>query len=443
MKAMINFDNAATTFPKPVSVRKAAAEAISIFGGNAGRGGHELAMRTSEALYSARETAAGFFGAEPENTVFTLNCTHALNMAIQGVMAEGGHLIISSMEHNSAARPAVSLAVKKQITLSVAEVFPDADRTAESFRRLIRSDTKAIVCTLASNVTGQLLLAAGNFHKLAFPVNHLEFNLHRLHTVHITVRHMDFLYGRLVDAGIVPECLNCFLLTVISLEHLRPLRPRIIFAALFRRTGHHLQLGHGCSSQADARTGTVIAGVTAAHNNHMLSFRVEERAVLQAGNKQTLGNRFQEIHREENSLRIAAGNRKRTGLLCSAAQGNGIVCRKNVLRIHGTANVGIILKADAFSFHQPHAPFYHGFVEFHVGNAVHQQPAGAVIPLIHRHGMSPPVKHVRHSKSGRPGTDDRNLLSRAHGRNPRFDKAFCKSFLDDKKFIVVHRHRLE
>lgn len=154
---MINFDNAATTFPKPVSVRKAAAEAISIFGGNAGRGGHELAMRTSEALYSARETAAGFFGAEPENTVFTLNCTHALNMAIQGVMAEGGHLIISSMEHNSAARPAVSLAVKKQITLSVAEVFPDADRTAESFRRLIRSDTKAIVCTLASNVTGQLL----------------------------------------------------------------------------------------------------------------------------------------------------------------------------------------------------------------------------------------------------------------------------------------------
>ena len=154
---MINFDNAATTFPKPVSVRKAAAEAIRIYGGNAGRGGHELAMRTSEALYSARETVAGFFGAEPENTVFTLNCTHALNMAVQGIMSEGGHLIISSMEHNSAARPAAALASRKQITLSVAEVFPDSLRTAESFRRLIRSDTKAIVCTLASNVNGQLL----------------------------------------------------------------------------------------------------------------------------------------------------------------------------------------------------------------------------------------------------------------------------------------------
>ena len=154
---MINFDNAATTFPKPLSVRRAAAGAIKSFGGNAGRGGHELAMRTSEALYSARETAADFFGAAPENTVFTLNCTHALNMAIQGVMSEGGHIIISSMEHNSAARPAVALAMKKQVTLSVAEVFPDSERTLESFRRLIRSDTRAVVCTIASNVTGQLL----------------------------------------------------------------------------------------------------------------------------------------------------------------------------------------------------------------------------------------------------------------------------------------------
>lgn len=154
---MINFDNAATTFPKPVSVRRAAAEAVRSFGGNAGRGGHELAMRTSNALYSARETAAAFFGAEPENTVFTLNCTHALNMAIQGVMKEGGHLIISSMEHNSASRPAAALAAKKQITLSVAEVFPDKERTVESFRSLMRKDTKAVVCTIASNVTGQIL----------------------------------------------------------------------------------------------------------------------------------------------------------------------------------------------------------------------------------------------------------------------------------------------
>lgn len=153
----VNFDNAATTFPKPPAVRRAVVQAMERFGGNAGRGGHALAAATSEALYSAREDIAGFFGAEPENTVFTLNCTHSLNLAIYGVMAEGGHMIISSMEHNSAARPAFALASAGRISLSVAEVFPDAEKTLSSFRSLMRSDTKAVVCTLASNVTGQIM----------------------------------------------------------------------------------------------------------------------------------------------------------------------------------------------------------------------------------------------------------------------------------------------
>jgi len=154
---VINFDNAATTYPKPLSVRRAVDDAIRKYGGNAGRGGHSLAMRTSEALYSARETVADFFGAVPENVVFTMNCTYALNMAIQGIMCDGGHIIISSMEHNSVARPVTALALKKNVTLSVAEVFPEDNLTIESFRRLIRSDTRAVVCTLAGNVTGQIL----------------------------------------------------------------------------------------------------------------------------------------------------------------------------------------------------------------------------------------------------------------------------------------------
>ena len=84
---ILNFDNAATTYPKPPQVRAAVIKAVEKYGGNAGRGGHQLAMRTSQAVFEAREAAADFFGAETENTVFTLNCTHALNMAIQGVMS--------------------------------------------------------------------------------------------------------------------------------------------------------------------------------------------------------------------------------------------------------------------------------------------------------------------------------------------------------------------
>lgn len=151
-----NFDNAATTFPKPAAVKKAAIYAMEHYT-SSGRGGHPLAAETSRAVYSARVTAAEFFGAEPENTIFTMNCTHGLNIAIQGIMRGGGHMIISSMEHNSAARPAAKLAAEKKISLSVAQVYPEDNRTIESFRSLIRSDTKAVVCTLASNVTGQLL----------------------------------------------------------------------------------------------------------------------------------------------------------------------------------------------------------------------------------------------------------------------------------------------
>ena len=160
---IINFDNAATTFPKPENVRKVAVNAMENFGGNAGRGGHTLAMKTSEAVYSARETIADFFDAQPENVVFTMNCTQALNMAIQGIMSDGGHLIISGMEHNSSARPSVELARNKKITLSIATVYPDDRRTIESFRSLIHNDTKAIVCTIASNVTGQIL----PYHEIA------------------------------------------------------------------------------------------------------------------------------------------------------------------------------------------------------------------------------------------------------------------------------------
>lgn len=153
---IVNFDNSATTFPKPDIVRRAVNNAVNQLS-SAGRGGHPLGIKTSEAVYSAREKVADFFDAQPENVVFAMNCTHALNMAIQGVMNNGGHIIISSIEHNSVARPAVKLAESGKVKLSVAKVYPQAEKTVESFRKLIRNDTKAIVCTIAGNVTGQIM----------------------------------------------------------------------------------------------------------------------------------------------------------------------------------------------------------------------------------------------------------------------------------------------
>lgn len=160
---LINFDNAATTFPKPSSVLEAMDVALRRYGGNPGRGGHRLSMETAEAVFRARERCGGFFGVKPENTVFTLNCTHALNQAMYGVMADPcndgqycGHMIISCLEHNSVSRPAFALE-KKGCEVSVAKVYPDDLQTLSSFASLFRADTRLVACTMASNVTGQRL----------------------------------------------------------------------------------------------------------------------------------------------------------------------------------------------------------------------------------------------------------------------------------------------
>lgn len=154
---MINFDNAATTFPKPLSVANALSDAVKNTGGNPSRGGHALALKASQAVYATRSNVADFFGAQAENVVFTINCTHALNFAIKGIMRFGGHVIISSLEHNSVSRPVFALARQNRaVSFSVANVYEDDEKTLAELERLIKPNTKAIVFTLASNVTGQI-----------------------------------------------------------------------------------------------------------------------------------------------------------------------------------------------------------------------------------------------------------------------------------------------
>lgn len=156
---IINFDNSATSFPKPETVKNAALTAMTRYGGNPGRSGHKLSLETAAAVYDARQTAADFFGAEADNIVFTLNCTHALNQAIKGVMEryDGGHIIISSLEHNSVARPVHALYQKKKCVYSIAEVSADDDETVNNIRDLITPKTKLIAFTLGSNVTGRII----------------------------------------------------------------------------------------------------------------------------------------------------------------------------------------------------------------------------------------------------------------------------------------------
>lgn len=158
---MVYFDQAATSYPKPERVIRAVSEAL-LQGGNPGHGGHRLAMEGAERLYRARETAARFFKAEPEQVVFTPSCTVALNMAIKGIMAGGGHLLISDSDHNASLRPASALVwAGKCRAEAFLVVEGNPEKTLSGLRAKIRPDTRAVVCTHASNVTGNVLPVEG------------------------------------------------------------------------------------------------------------------------------------------------------------------------------------------------------------------------------------------------------------------------------------------
>lgn len=153
---MLYFDNAATTFPKPLSVKKAVEDSFYRFGANPGRSGHQMGMETAKTVFECREKAARLFGiSETENVVFTKNCTEALNIAIMSIASGEGHFIISDLEHNSVLRPIYELENRGIISFSVAETFEgEPEKTVESYRKLIRGDTKMIIATGASNVFG-------------------------------------------------------------------------------------------------------------------------------------------------------------------------------------------------------------------------------------------------------------------------------------------------
>lgn len=136
---------------------RAVSAAVSRYGGNPGRGGHRLSAEAARKVFEVRSLAADMFHAQVENVAFTQNCTYALNMAIKGVAQFGGHIIISNYEHNAVARPVYALWKTRGVQFSVANVADDDETTVANFRELIRKDTRAVVCTAASNVTGRIL----------------------------------------------------------------------------------------------------------------------------------------------------------------------------------------------------------------------------------------------------------------------------------------------
>lgn len=153
---MIYFDNAATTLHKPECVVQAVTEAMCSLG-NSGRGVHSGALSASRIIYDTRVALAQLFGAErPERIAFTANSTQALNIAIKGILNPGDHVITTALEHNSVLRPLFELE-DQGVELTILPADKLGNICYEDFEKEIRPNTKAIVTTHGSNLTGNLL----------------------------------------------------------------------------------------------------------------------------------------------------------------------------------------------------------------------------------------------------------------------------------------------
>lgn len=156
MEKLIYLDNAATTLHKPPQVVEAVKNAI-LTAGNAARGAHGASMQASRTVFETRQKLARLLGCpQAEHVVFTANSTMALNIAIQGILSPEDHAISTDLEHNSALRPLYALQ-EQGMGLDFVRADQQGNIRYEDFAPLFRSNTKAVVCTHASNLTGNML----------------------------------------------------------------------------------------------------------------------------------------------------------------------------------------------------------------------------------------------------------------------------------------------
>lgn len=150
---MIYLDNGATSFPKPKPVIRAVQQAMQHCA-NPGRGGHCAAMKAARIVYRCRERAAEMFDCEPEQVVFTANCTHGLNLAIEALVKPESRVVVSGFEHNAVMRPLYGK--NARITVAGRKLFC-WDTMLEEFENALKQGADAAIFTHVSNVFGYIL----------------------------------------------------------------------------------------------------------------------------------------------------------------------------------------------------------------------------------------------------------------------------------------------
>jgi cysteine desulfurase/selenocysteine lyase len=156
---LIYCDNAATGFPKPAAVVDAMTEFLTHQAVNPGRSGFDLSLATGRMVDAVRGRLDRWFNnpaADPDRAVFTANATGALNLAIQGVVRPGDHVVSTVLEHNSVLRPLTMLQKAGIITFDLAGCDAQGRVDPDAVGKLLRNNTRLVIMTHASNVCGTI-----------------------------------------------------------------------------------------------------------------------------------------------------------------------------------------------------------------------------------------------------------------------------------------------
>ena len=151
----IYLDHGATSWPKPPEVVEAVTRALTLYGGNPGRGAYALALGTARMIFESRRSCAEFLGVpDPKDLAFVPGCTYAMNLALKGLIHPGDRVVACSMEHNAVARP-LALLASQGVEVVIVDADAEGHVDPDVLERAVgQSPTRAVVCQHASNVTG-------------------------------------------------------------------------------------------------------------------------------------------------------------------------------------------------------------------------------------------------------------------------------------------------
>jgi len=151
-------DHAATTFPRPPEIVDAISDYLLEIGCSPGRGGYRRALEAARLVFEARLSLAELFNVpRAEQIIFTPSVTYALNLLLKGILQPGDHALISSMEHNAVVRPLSRLNRERGVLVEMLACNQDGTLDPLQVKKALRRDTRLVVLTHASNVTGTLL----------------------------------------------------------------------------------------------------------------------------------------------------------------------------------------------------------------------------------------------------------------------------------------------